>query len=486
MQGKTINNLTILVAGCILMMSFSFGCQEAEPDRTTHQAMDQVQRAQRLYAQALSLMAVPPYTVKEDFPPLTRVTTVKSEDVQPVVSETVNPKALKLLEQAQNILKNAEKQTSPKSDERSLVYAMQGRVSMLRGQYFTGLSSDIRKKISAALARIDVVLTTNDSRMRVLSYLKETTAFSDDNVQSQISSAEQEDSTILKDIESKRSEIAQLDNQVKELNRKNHIINAQGREFLRESRAAESDKALELFRKFQEKRARSAHNEYEIAKLEARIAAMQGQIKMLELRSAAARDRIDVGKQLLSGYQEIRDVKLSAHKELLDSLIQTQRTVDSLLIEAGNRCDELQNLDGDAAGAYQLAANQFDKARRAQSRTGRPALLGQEAGALLCEGQVYLRCLEMQGRIDRIARELSRLRTDETTAPPSVPEKLKTYIPNPEVVVKDAQERFRKSEELYQTALTRVKGQEHEWVYEKGKQLSQWALRRSERFLQTQ
>ena len=468
------------------------GCSDARARRASKNILQEMEKAQRQYGQALSLMAGTPYKVRGEFAPLEQVATINSDQIEPVAPEPMNPKALAVLDSAEKAMETALRENdAAEQSVKDLGYAMLGRISVLKGQYHEAGASAVRDKAHRALAQAEPKIASMRAQTGLLAYYEQLAAASDDDVRTLLSSASSDASRLDQQAAAIRAETATLKETVKQLEELNGQLTAEARSFRIESRVATGDKSLELFDKFQAKQVEANRNEYKIAAAEERIAALARELELVELEASAAKGRTKVAEELLKRRTARRDFGLQERQAIVGSLGKARRSVEEFLDSAAEACGGARKVEADAVGAYQRAAERFARLRAPQggSPAGDPEMLAQQAAALMAEARVHVSRLQLQDHNDRIVKDVSKLwpSIQPTTQPatqstqPALPASLAmlgSYMASPEQVRQQAQDKLQQAVELYETAIGRSRRGGQVWLYEEGLTTAKSALER--------
>lgn len=399
-----------VVLSLTVAVVLSAGCSEGKSRQAGQELRDAVDQAGQLYASALALVESP---YLEDSASDERVTYLenpteeKLENYRAVSRRDVNPEALKLLDRAEQRLREAMRDYADAADaDKAIARAMLGRVTLLRGQCNVAIAESMHARLFDAMAKARSVTATIQMQQGVADFYQQMLQRSNEYVEDMIAQAREEAEGLRQELSRLDERLSDWQEQRREVISANEQLYAQARNFRIESRQAEGVRATELLEEALSAEAERHENESLISELEHRIEHAEADRRGLQVEMESAEGRIAGGQEILDARDRLvaeADGELTDKLSELRSQIENQQSLrDELLREMLDTLERLTTTEGEAAGDFEVAADSFSQAARLTGREEAAAYLALQADSLASNAELNARRLRLRGRMESV------------------------------------------------------------------------------------
>ncbi|MFP3937208.1 MAG: hypothetical protein ACLFVW_02620 [Phycisphaerae bacterium] len=441
------------------------GCSEGESRKAGRQLREAVDQAVQLHEAALSL-AGNPYL--EDPAADKRVTYLENptaeqlERYRAVSRREVNPEALKLLDRAEQQLRDAIRKFADADEaDKGVARAVLGRVAVLRGQCNAALAENRRLEAYESLAKLGSAATVLQMKTNLADFYEELLERSYDYIDEMIQKARADTEQLTEELSELDSRLEQWKQQRQELISDNEQLYAKERNLRIDSRQASGTEATELLEKALSVGLERHRNESKIGELEYRMEQARADRKRLELQIDTAKSRLEAAEEMRDAHR--RGMAADDGGELSEKVSELRAEIDEYrsrqdetLQDVAQTIDRLVSIETDAAADFELAGDSFGKAAQSAGREVSAAYIALQADALSDMADMHARRLRLRERMDAVLTG-GTPGSDETRI-------VSEYLSNTEEVTQTVVSDYEQAVQLYSRATGQAQP-DSRWVY---------------------
>jgi len=453
---------SVLLA-CLLALPLAAGCADSEQRTANQNLVDAMDRADRLFKRGLALLANPVLKTGDEFLPIhpgeDKTPAGQEPDVQ-IVRNTVNPKALVALEEAEAGLSKAisENAAAAGPAEIALAHLTLGHVIKAKAYLFTNIAAIHRNEAAELLPLAEQSAWQTWTHLSLVKYHRELAGVSSKDIQDVIDQATTQKSTAAAEVKETKGKLAANATKKAELLRANQTRMEQARKIRVESRRITGQKSLDLLNQALEIEAAVNKDHRKVDAAEAETLALKVALADQELRLNSADQLLQVAGEILAGR---KDTTGKAKKDL-DSASATLagilKTLEKLAGQIDAACTTAADAEAKAMAAYDATRSHLVTSRAYPPHKANVAL-AEEADLLVARGKLSSERLDLQKHLSALAEKLTKAWPEMPggASAPAVVKKMQGYVPKPDDVKEAAVKDLREAVDLYRKAVKAMK-----------------------------
>lgn len=458
---------SVLLA-CLLALPLAAGCADSEQRTANQNLVDAIDRARRLYDRGLALLANPVLKTGPDFLPINpgedKTPAEQEPDVQ-IVRNTVNPKALDALKEAEaSLLKAVSDNGAAGAPEKALANLTLGRVINAKAYLFTNIASIHRSEAAELLPLAEQSAWQTQTHLSLVKYHRKLAGVSSEDVQKVIDETAQQQKTAAAEVGVTKGKLVANATKKAELLQANQTRMEQARKVRVKSRLVTGQESLDLLNQALEMEASVNKDRRLVDAAEAETLALKVALADQELRLNSADQLLKVAGEILAGRKDAT----GKAKKNLDSASATLagilKTLEKLAGQIDAACTAAAAAEAKAMAAYDAARSHLVTSREYPPHKAKVAL-ADEADLLVARGKLSSARLDLQKNLSALAEKLTKAWPEMPggAGAPAVVKKMQSYIPKPDDVKEAAVKDLRTAVDLYRKAVQAMK-KDHQGV----------------------
>lgn len=450
------------------------GCTDTKPREAGRKILDEVDIATRRYDRALSLLANPVFKAKGEFPPTPLAAEpggapprYEKADIEIVHPETVNPKALDALKQAETGLAKvlAENEALAPKAEKALAHLILARLKSLKGYYFAAKANLARGRALGAIAQAEPTTTEVKTHVAMINYHKTVVGLSNQDIEQLIAKAEKDLVAWNAELKEVNTKLTAIKAEKQRLLAENQARMAEARKKRVASRLANGQKSLDLLNEALaiEEETNRAVSRVDI--VEAETVSLNVARGDVVVRVASAKQRITVAQDILKGRKQNTGQDRDELEKIARSLAVVLKRLEEQAGMIGENCATAAAAEKQADEAYRQAREHLESSRSFPSAKAHEAM-AEEADVLMSTGRLAAARLELHVRATRLVGRVKKLwpQAAPDRKAPQIVDRIAAYLAEPDNVRKDGEKDFRKAADLYKRAGANME-RHLKWVY---------------------
>ena len=459
---------SVLLA-CLLALPLAAGCADSEQRTANQNLVDAMDRVDRLFKRGLGVLANPTVKIGADFLPINpgedKTPAGEEPDIQ-VVRNTVNPKALAALKEAEAGLSKAitDNGAAAGPAEKALAHLTLAQVINAKAYLFTNIAANHRNEAAELVPLAEQSSWQIRTHLSLVKYHRELAGVSSADVQKVIDGATKQKQTATAEVTVSKGKLAANATKKAELLQANQTRMEKARKIRVESRRITGQKSLDLLNEALEIEAAVNKDRRKVDAAEAETLALKVALADQELRLNSADQLLRVAGEILAGRA---DATGKAKKDLdaaSATLAGILKTLEKLAGQIDAACTAAAAAEAEAMAAY-IAARSHLVTSRAYPPHKEKVAFAAEADLLVARGKLSSARLDLQKRLSALAERLAKDWPDMPGGAnaPAVVQKMQSYVPKPEDVKQAAVKDLREAVDLYRKAVTAMK-KDHQGV----------------------
>jgi tetratricopeptide (TPR) repeat protein len=462
------------------------GCGESAARRTGRTLQAKVQVAQRLTGKALALMSIPVLAdaasgepiAPSEFAGVRAPADPNQGGVEVLDRSALHPEAWDALERAVSELTPilSEYQGLADADPSLLALgrSVLARAQWAQGVYKAGQASNARRDAGLAVSQTFWTLEDIQGWSGLASYFEGLLSMSNEDVNELISDLRRQRDELSEKLEQTRQQLRADKAQRQKVADKHDELMAQATRLRLESSATPGMEGLRLHEKAMELVTRANELASQMARLDYQIERASLVEGRLEMDLAEKSDRVDAAQAILDDRTQqvtrLRERRSDLRGRIGRSLQEGGSALPQRLAEAASFLGQARQAEDEAINALDRAAKRLRQAETGYRQAGRrdqaTEMATKRAEVLMLIGKVDLRRLQLDQRVERLAKAVRNVWEDHGQG--SLPEALaaiESYVTEPEQLRQASADRFAEAIDIYEKA-TKSAPRNERWAYE--------------------
>ena len=451
------------------------GCRSESRSRLA-EATD---RARRLYDKACSHLKDPVYRIGDKYAPLTEeAPSVRDAGAIKLVPHgMLNPLAGKAMDQGADELSEAlGASTDAPAIEKVRAHTVLARIYALQG-YQQAIEAARRRDRAWTLLRqtADAAIAMGDHGKRIAN-CDQLLAVSDPALDKMAAKAKADVGAAQTRAAALKKKVESLQKDKVSLTAANETLLAAARKLRVDSQLADVIKGIDLFDQAKAKEDEATRNSVRMTEIEDSMRFLASEIASLEMDiSAAGKRSAAAGKIAADRKQRKADIR-KKRQDFIKLLTEVQKQVETLAAQVVEVCTDASKFEGKALDAYRKADDEYEaysKSTSAKAAGGNPdlatdpAIIALFGDVRMARGDLRVRVLTLQQRIEHVVGEVTRLwgALPVQKEVPDVLGQVSRYVADPAKTREDARNDFRWAAKNYEGAVKEVANKDLTWAY---------------------
>ena len=461
----------VLCVLCMLVAALA-GCRGSDSDAA--QATD---RAQRLYDRAQSLLNDAAHQVQGQFAPLTKKADLpETPEIKLSERGQINPMVDQALNDAIGGLEKALAAEGQPEYDRLLAQAMLARLQALRGYRLALEAAESRRQANDAAHGLDFAAVSMSGLGKRIANYDQLLSIPNEALTEMDAKAKADIDRLRDEITKTQADADKLEAERVGLVKANTTLLQEAGKLDTKSLSVDPVEGVGVFDQAQSKRDQAGKNDARLAQIEDANSVLTAQLADLSASKAAAEGRLALARKTADARNE-RMADLRAKRgAMIQKLSDVQKRAEQLAARGADAIKAASDVEAKALEEYSKAVKTYEAYQAAtRGHAGDaasllrpdPAVIAMLGDARMARGEVRVRMLLLQRRLDQVVAKTSDIWSAlpaQNSAPDAVGQ-LDDYLAEPDKVREDAQDDFRWAAKVYDEAGKLVPDSKLRWAY---------------------